>query len=51
LGVLNFKPFLSENGLRIHFIQKELISLDYKGKENPNSKMIISILSIFAITE
>ena len=42
---------MSERGIRIHFIQQGLISLDDEGKENPISKMIISILGIVAEME
>jgi DNA invertase Pin-like site-specific DNA recombinase len=51
LDVLNTIQFLSEQGIRIHFIQQGLISLDEDGKENPISKMIISILGIVAEME
>ena len=51
LDVLNTIQFLSEQGIRIHFIQQGLISLDEEGKENPISKMIISILGIVAEME
>jgi DNA invertase Pin-like site-specific DNA recombinase len=49
LDVLHTIQFLSEKGIRIHFIQQGLISLDDEGKENPISKMIISILGIDAL--
>jgi DNA invertase Pin-like site-specific DNA recombinase len=39
------------NEERIHFIRQGLISLDGEGKENPISKMIISILGIVAEME
>ena len=51
LDVLNTIQYLSERGIRIHFIQQGLISLDEEGKENPISKMIISILGIVAEME
>ena len=51
LDVLHTIQFLSEKGIRIHFIQQGLISLDDDGKENPISKMIISILGIVAEME
>jgi DNA invertase Pin-like site-specific DNA recombinase len=51
LNVLHTIQFLSEKGIRIHFIQQGLISLDDEGKENPISKMIISILGIIAEME
>ena len=51
LDVLNTIQFLSEQGIRIHFIQQGLVSLDEEGKENPISKMIISILGIVAEME
>ena len=51
LDVLNSIQYLSERGIRIHFIQQGLISLDNEGKENPISKMIISILGIVAEME
>jgi DNA invertase Pin-like site-specific DNA recombinase len=51
LDVLHTIQFLSEKGIRIHFIQQGLISLDDEGKENPISKMIISILGIVAEME
>jgi DNA invertase Pin-like site-specific DNA recombinase len=51
LDVLHTIQFLGEKGIRIHFIQQGLISLDDEGKENPISKMIISILGIVAEME
>ena len=51
LDILNSIRYLSEQGIRIHFIQQGLISLDDEGKENPISKMIISILGIVAEME
>ena len=51
LDILNSIQYLSERGIRIHFIQQGLISLDEEGKENPISKMIISILGIVAEME
>jgi DNA invertase Pin-like site-specific DNA recombinase len=51
LDILHTIQFLSEKGIRIHFIQQGLISLDEEGKENPISKMIISILGIVAEME
>ena len=51
LDVLNSIQYLSERGIRIHFIQQGLITLDENGKENPISKMIISILGIVAEME
>jgi DNA invertase Pin-like site-specific DNA recombinase len=51
LDVLHTIQFLSGKGIRIHFIQQGLISLDDEGKENPISKMIISILGIVAEME
>jgi DNA invertase Pin-like site-specific DNA recombinase len=51
LDVLHTIQFLSGKGIRIHFIQQGLISLDDEGKENPLSKMIISILGIVAEME
>ena len=44
LDILNSIKYLSERGIKIHFIQQGLITLDDDGKENPISKMIISIL-------
>ena len=51
LDILNSIQYLSERGIRIHFIQQGLISLDEEVKENPISKMIISILGIVAEME
>ena len=51
LVVLHTIQLLSSKGIRIHFIQQGLISLDEEGKENPISKMIISILGIVAEME
>jgi DNA invertase Pin-like site-specific DNA recombinase len=51
LDILNTIQKLSESGIRIHFIQQGLVSLDEEGKENPISKMIISILGIVAEME
>jgi len=51
LDVLNSIHYLSQRGIRIHFIQQGLITLDENGKENPISKMIISILGVVAEME
>ncbi len=51
LDILNTIQKLSASGIRIHFIQQGLVSLDEEGKENPISKMIISILGIVAEME
>jgi DNA invertase Pin-like site-specific DNA recombinase len=51
LDILNSIQYLSERGIRIHFIQQGLISLDDEGKENPISKMTVSILGIVAEME
>jgi DNA invertase Pin-like site-specific DNA recombinase len=51
LDVLHTIQLLSSKGIRIHFIQQGLVSLDEEGKENPISKMIISILGIVAEME
>ncbi len=51
LDILHTIQCLSDKGIRIHFIQQGLISLDDEGKENPISKMIISILGIVAEME
>lgn len=51
MDVLQTIQFLSEKNIRIHFIQQGLISLDDEEKENPISKMIISILGIVAEME
>ena len=49
--IVNTIHYFSNKGICIHFIQQGLISLDDEGKENPISKMIISILGIVAEME
>ena len=51
LDILNSIQYLSERGIKIHFIQQGLVTLDDEGKENPISKMTVSILGIVAELE
>jgi len=51
LDILNSIQYLSERGIKIHFIQQGLVTLDDDGKENPISKMTVSILGIVAELE
>ena len=51
LDILNSIKYLSERGIKIHFIQQGLVTLDDDGKENPISKMTVSILGIVAELE
>jgi DNA invertase Pin-like site-specific DNA recombinase len=51
LDILNSIKYLSERGIKIHFIQQGLITLDDDGKENAISKMMISILGTVAEME
>ena len=51
LDILKSIQILTEQKIKIQFIQQGLTSLDEEGKENPISKMIISILGIVAEME
>lgn len=44
--IINTIHFFNEKGIRINFISQGLTTLDQNGKENPISKMMISILGI-----
>lgn len=44
--VLNTIHFFTQKGIRIHFINQGLSTLDQAGKENPIAKMMISVLGI-----
>ena len=44
--IINTIHFFNERGICIHFISQGLSTLDPNGKENPISKMMISILGI-----
>lgn len=44
--IINTIHFFTERGISINFISQGLSTLDEKGKENPISKMMISILGI-----
>jgi len=44
--IMNTIHFFNERGIRINFVSQNLSTLDNEGKENPISKMIISILGI-----
>lgn len=44
--IINTIHFFTENKIAIRFISQGLVTLDEKGKENPISKMMISILGI-----
>jgi DNA invertase Pin-like site-specific DNA recombinase len=51
LDILKSIQILTEQKIKIQFIQQCLTSLDEEGRENPISKMIISILGIVAEME
>ena len=51
LDVLNSISFFNQKGICIQFIQQGLRTLDDNNKENPISKMIISILGVVAEME
>lgn len=51
LDVLNTIKFFNEKKICIHFIQQGIKTLNEDGTENPISKMIISILGVFAEME
>lgn len=51
LDILKSIQILTEQKIKIQFIQQGLTSLDEEGRENPISKMIISILGIVAEME
>lgn len=44
--ILNTIHFFNAKGIPIHFLSQGLITLDESGKENPISKLMISILGI-----
>ena len=44
--IMNTIFYFNEKGITIHFVSQGLRTLDENGKENPISKMIISILGI-----
>lgn len=44
--IINTIHYFNEKKIAIHFISQGLVTLDENGKENPISKMIISILGI-----
>ncbi|MFD2550744.1 recombinase family protein [Bizionia sediminis] len=44
--IMNTIHYFNEMGITIHFVSQGLSTLDNEGKENPISKMIISILGI-----
>ncbi len=44
--IINTIHYFNERNICIHFISQGLTTLDHNGKENPISKMIISILGI-----
>ena len=44
--IINTIHFFTEKGISIHFISQGLRTLDDNGKENPISKMMISILGV-----
>lgn len=51
LDILKSIQILTEQKIKIQFVQQGLTSLDEEGRENPISKMIISILGIVAEME
>lgn len=46
--IINTIHYFNEKGICIHFISQGLSTLDPNGKENPISKMMISILGVIA---
>jgi DNA invertase Pin-like site-specific DNA recombinase len=44
--ILNTIPFFTSRNIPIHFINQGLVTLDQNGKENPISRLMISILGI-----
>ena len=44
--IINTIHFFNERKIAIHFISQGLTTLDHNGKENPISKMMISILGV-----
>lgn len=44
--IMNTIHYFNQKGITIHFVSQGLSTLDNEGKENPISKMIISILGI-----
>jgi len=44
--IMNTIHYFNQKGIRINFVSQNLSTLDNEGKENPISKMIISILGI-----
>jgi DNA invertase Pin-like site-specific DNA recombinase len=44
--IMNTIHYFNQTGISIHFVSQGLSTLDNEGKENPISKMIISILGI-----
>jgi DNA invertase Pin-like site-specific DNA recombinase len=51
LDILKTIQFFNEKGIPIHFISQGLRTIDDNGKENPISKMIISILGVVSEME
>ena len=49
--VINTLHFFTERGIPVHFISQGLATIDDKGRENPISKMIISILGVVSEME
>ena len=47
-NILETIHYFNEKGISINFISQGLSTLDEKGKENPISKMVISILGVVA---
>jgi len=51
IDILNTISYFNDKGICINFIQQGIKTLDEDGKENPISKMIISILGVVAEME
>jgi DNA invertase Pin-like site-specific DNA recombinase len=49
--ILNTIHYFNQNGICIHFISQGLKTLDIQGKENPITKMIISVLGVVSEME
>ena len=44
--IINTIHYFNEKRVSIHFVSQGLMTLDHQGKENPISKMMISILGV-----
>jgi DNA invertase Pin-like site-specific DNA recombinase len=51
IDILNTVNYFTEKGICIHFISQGLRTIDADGKENPVTKMVISMLAVVAEME